>query len=247
MHKREYRVGFVGVPPLELINNLKTKHKNITWFDLDEPNFKKANICLGIPKTTCKIIQTIYLNFLEINLDLLIATTGKSKCDFMEYLIPIFKSLKPSLEIIKTPNNDKEIKDQIICKSNISLISKFKLICSSVVKDIDKKNLIESKTKAAFWGVPPYDYSILELFPNGTKIFGWTRCMEAKVPSNLDLELFVDKDTPTVFYSQLFCAKSILAKDLAKKNNGLFVESDGMIDNSTKEKISAFLELNNCY
>lgn len=246
MLKKIYRIGFVGVPPKNLINKLKKQYKLIRWIDLDEPNFNIKNIEI-IPKTTCKIIQTIYSNFVTNDLDIFIACTGSSKCDFMEYLVPIFKDLKPNVKIIELNNLDSQVKDQIISNSDLPLIDKFKLICKSITDSIDTSNIKPCKAKAGFWGVPPYDYQILELFPNKTHIFGWTRCMEAKTPSNLELELMVDKNLPTVFYSQLFCAKSIVAKSLAQKYNGLFVESDGIIDNSIREKISAFLELNNCY
>ena len=242
----EFNIGFVGVPPKKLLISLNKKYKNIKWFDLDEPNFKIKN-SNNIPKTVCKIIQTIYSNFINLNLDIFIATTGSSKCDFMEYLIPILKNLKPNVKIIEINNIENEVQPQEISMSDLPLIKKFKLICKSVTKIINKTHVTPREAKAGFWGVPPYDYSILELFPNRTHIFGWTRCMEAKTPSNLELELLVNPNIPTVFYSQLFCAKSIMAKNLAEKYNGLFVESDGIIDNSIKEKISAFLELNNCY
>ena len=71
--------------------------------------------------------------------------------------------------------------------------------------------------------------------------------MENKTPDNLNLELLVDLGVPTIFYAQSFCAKNILAKELAHKHKGLYVEADGLIDNSTKAKIRAFLELRNCF
>jgi len=247
MQETQFKIGFVGVPPRKLITEYKLKYKNIRWYDLDEPS-KEINIINNkIPKTVCKIIQTILNNILNIKLDLFIASIGSSKCDFMEYLIPVIKNEISDLKIISVNNTDSIVNPQFICESNLALIEKFKLITSSVTNEIDTSSFKKSNPTAAFWGVPPFDYNILELFPNTTHIFGWTRCMEAKTPSNIELESLVNKNVPTVFYSQLFCAKSILAKHLANKYNGLFVESDAYIDNSVKEKISAFLELNNCY
>ena len=66
--------------------------------------------------------------------------------------------------------------------------------------------------KFAFWGVPPNDFSILDLFPNETHLLGWTRCVEAGVPADIELEMFVEPEVPTVFYAQAFCAKAQLAK-----------------------------------
>ena len=101
----------------------------------------------------------------------------------------------------------------------------------------------QCKAKFGFWGVPPNDLSILELFPDETHVYGWTRCVEAMTPSDIDLEMFVDKDVPTVFYSQSFCSKAQLAKYLADKYNGLYIDIDDTVTNSTKAKIEAFLRL----
>ena len=92
-------------------------------------------------------------------------------------------------------------------------------------------------------GVPPNDMEILKLFPNSTHIYGWIRCVEAGTPANLDLEMFVDEDVPTVFYAQAFCAKSQLAKFLADKYNGLYIDIDDYASNSINAKIEAFLRL----
>ena len=101
----------------------------------------------------------------------------------------------------------------------------------------------ESKPQFGFWGVPPNDLSILEIFPDNTHVFGWTRCVEAKNPGNIELEMLVEKDLPTVFFAQTFCAKNQLAKYLANEYNGLYIDIDGTPTNSIKAKIEAFLRL----
>ena len=55
------------------------------------------------------------------------------------------------------------------------------------------------------------------------------------------LEMYVDPNIKTIFFTQSFCSKQILAKYLADKYNGLFIDSDGKITNSTKAKVEAFL------
>jgi hypothetical protein len=55
--------------------------------------------------------------------------------------------------------------------------------------------------------------------------------------------MFVDENVPTVFYSQSFCAKAHLAKYLANKYNGLYIDIDDYASNSIKAKIEAFLRL----
>ena len=84
---------------------------------------------------------------------------------------------------------------------------------------------------------------ILRLFPNETHVYGWTRCVERGTPADIEEEMFVDPDVPTVFYAQAFCAKCQLAKYLADKYNGLYIDIDDYANNSIKAKIEAFLRL----
>ena len=67
--------------------------------------------------------------------------------------------------------------------------------------------------------------------------------LEPGTPADLDLEMYVDENVPTVFYAQAFCAKSQLAKYLADKYNGLYVDIDDYASNSISAKIEAFLRL----
>ena len=64
-----------------------------------------------------------------------------------------------------------------------------------------------------------------------------------KNPGNIELEMLVEKDLPTVFFAQTFCAKNQLAKYLANEYNGLYIDIDGTPTNSIKAKIEAFLRL----
>ena len=69
------------------------------------------------------------------------------------------------------------------------------------------------------------------------------RCVEQMSPYDLELEQFVDKNIGTVFFAQTFCAKNQLAKYLADKYQGLYIDIDGLSSNSTRAKIEAFLRL----
>ncbi len=243
------KIGFTGVPPLEKIRLLKTNYPNAKWFDLDVPanGISKDFSLQYIPETTCSVIQTILANSFAIRPNIILAVTGSSKCDPMLYLLPIIQKLLPGSKIIATRNNDTKDFGFPISTSELPLEKKLRVITENVL-NIEPNNVISPvKPKAGFWGVPPYDFSILKLFPDHTHVFGWSRCMENKTPSNMELEMYVDKDLPTVFFCQSFCAKNILAKELAHEHKGLYVEADGLIDNSTKAKIMAFLELNNCF
>jgi hypothetical protein len=127
----------------------------------------------------------------------------------------------------------------------MGLTQKFERI-TEAVKNAEKPGSSPPACKptAGFWGVPPRDFSILDLFPDTTHIFGWTRCMENKTPADHELELVYNPDIPTIFYAQSFCAKTALARHLALKHpHGLYLDSDVTAGGSAKAKIQAFLEL----
>jgi hypothetical protein len=243
------KIGFTGVPPLAKIKQLKTIYPNAKWFDLDvpSPGISKEFAVQYIPETTCSVVQTILANSFAIKPNIILAVTGSAKCDPMTYLLPIIERLLPDSKLVETKNNDTQGFGFPVSTSGLPLEEKFRTITENVLNLEPNNNFAPVRPKAGFWGVPPYDFSILRLFPDQTHVFGWTRCMENKTPSNMEMELHIDQDLPTVFFCQSFCAKNILAKELAHKHKGLYVEADGLIDNSTKAKIRAFLELNNCF
>ena len=178
-------------------------------------------------------------------------------------MVPINKSLK-ILVVVESPTKvntvskilkdlgypvvqsifeEKTYKREVkISTSNLPLRQKVELITKEIY---EPQGLVveQCKAKFGFWGVPPNDLSILELFPNETHLYGWTRCVEAMTPSDVELEMYIDKDVPTVFYSQSFCSKAQLAKYLADKYNGLYIDIDDTVTNSTRAKIEAFLRL----
>lgn len=108
------------------------------------------------------------------------------------------------------------------------LYDKITRITGNIIDAVDQI-LPQIPAEFGFWGVPPNDLEILKLFPDTTHVYGWTRCVEAGTPADLDLEMYVDENVPTVFYAQAFCAKSQLAKYLADKYNGLYVSLTGII------------------
>ena len=55
--------------------------------------------------------------------------------------------------------------------------------------------------------------------------------------------MYVETDLPTVFFAQTFCSKTALAKYLADKYNGLYIDVDAIPTNSAYAKIEAFLRL----
>ncbi len=234
-------IGFWGYPPPKTINELKKLYPEAIWIDLDiDFGYPDKKI---LPDAYCKIIKNIINNafFLKEQLIAIIAPIGKDKCDSGWFAYEVLKDL--GFNIISTKYEELSPKNEIkISTSNIPLRQKVELITASIIEPVNIK-FEKSKAKFGFWGVPPNDLSILELFPDTTHLYGWTRCVEAGTPADVELEMYIDEDIPTVFYSQAFCSKAQLAKYLADKYNGLYIDIDDKITNSTKAKIEAFLRL----
>ena len=249
--KNVLKIGFWGYPEPDIINKTKAKYPSAKWIDLDiDFSYPKTNI---LPESYCKIIRNIIDNTMYIKPDLILAPIGKDKCDSGWFASKILQDM--GFNVIQTIFEDIEPKQEIkICRSNLPLIDKINLITGNIIKPkkiklteaIIPENNISSNTlfTPGFWGVPPNDLEILKLFPDTTHVYGWTRCVEAGTPADLDLEMYVNPNVPTVFYAQAFCSKTQLAKYLADKYNGLYIDIDDYATTSVKAKIEAFLRLN---
>jgi hypothetical protein len=242
---KEYKeIGIVGMPPLELIRELNANGTVI--HDLDTPMIK-ADIELTapyLPRVYCAILRTVVLNGLHLKLDAIYIDVGPGKCDCALHVATVLEDIL-AIPIYRTKNEDTSSFGTPISHSRMGLLQKFERITEGV-KNTEKlpKPPETCNPTAGFWGVPPRDFSILDLFPNTTHIYGWTRCMENKTPADHELELHYNPDIPTVFYAQSFCAKTALARHLADKHpHGLYLDSDVTAGGSAKAKIQAFLEL----
>lgn len=245
-------IGFWGYPPPDIVNKLKNQYPNSKWVDLDiDFSYPRTNI---LPEAYCKIIRNIIDNAMFLKPGLIVAPIGKDKCDSGWFASEILKDL--GFNIVQTKfENLQQIREVKICTSKIPLYEKFTRITDGIINpsvyedeytqtEIPENNCSENKLfTPGFWGVPPNDMDLLKLFPDTTRVYGWTRCVEAGCPANIDLEMFVDENVPTVFYAQAFCAKSQLAKYLADKYNGLYIDIDDYASNSIRAKVEAFLRL----
>lgn len=238
-------IGFWGYPKPSLIEKYKNLYPNAQWVDLDiDFNYPKINI---LPENYCSIIKNIFNNafYLKDSLIAILAPIGKDKCDAAFFAVQILREQGFNVEISyfeEIMPLDK-LWDAPISKSDLPLREKIEKITANIIEQKDYSYLPECKAQFGFWGVPPNDLSILEIFPDKTHVFGWTRCVEAKNPANIELEMYVQDDLPTVFFAQTFCAKNQLAKYLANKYNGLYIDIDGTPTNSIKAKIEAFIKL----
>ncbi len=232
-------IGFWGYPNPKIVEKTKKEYPNAEWIDLDiDFGYQDKNI---LPDSYCKIVKNIINNTVKLNPEKIIAPIGKDKCDSGWFAAKLLKDLGYNVEesIYENLENSYPIE---ICTSSMPLYDKFVTITDNIV---ERKEIIttQCQPKFGFWGVPPNDLELLKLFPDETHVYGWTRCVEAGTPADIDLEMYVDEDVPTVFYAQAFCAKSQLAKYLADKYNGLYIDIDDYANNSIKAKIEAFLRL----
>ncbi|MFA6988855.1 MAG: hypothetical protein WC197_02195 [Candidatus Gastranaerophilaceae bacterium] len=235
-------IGYWGFPHPDMINSAKAKYTGSEFIDLDvNYNYPSSNI---IPDAYCRIIRNIVDNsiFLKNKLECILASVGEEKCDSGRFASLILKDM--GFNIIETKFENYEYTSAItpICKSNLSLKNKINHIMNGVIenKDLD---IIETIPTHGFWGVPPNDFDFLDLFPTTTHVYGWTRCVEAKRPADMEIEMYVDENIPTVFFAQTFCSKMQLAKYLAQKYDGLYIDVDDFATNSVKAKIEAFIRL----
>lgn len=232
-------IGFWGYPNPNIVTQVKSEYPNAEWVDLDiDFAHPDKNI---LPESYCKIIKNIINNTFAIKPKLIVAPIGKDKCDSGWFAAKLLKEF--GFDVIETIFEDLSPKREIrISTSNMPLIDKVTTITDNIINS-NSVDVQPCEAKFGFWGVPPNDLDILRLFPDETHVYGWTRCVEAGTPADIDLEMYVDENVPTVFYAQAFCSKAQLAKYLADKYNGLYIDIDDYASNSIRAKIEAFLRL----
>ena len=241
-------IAFWGYPNKNLIKKTKEKYPSATWVDLDI-DFKAPDI-KAVPDNYCVIIKNIFNNAynLKDRIIKILAPIGKDKCDSAYFASEILKEegfnviqsvfedvCNSPLEVLqnKTP----------ISVSALPLKEKIELITKNIVEEKDYSNLPKKEAQFGFWGVPPNDLGLLDLFPDGTEVFGWCRAVEAGYPGDFQIEHYVKKNLPTVFFTQAFCSKTQCARYLANKYEGLFIDVDVTPNASIRAKIEAFLKL----
>jgi hypothetical protein len=236
----ERLIGYYGHPPREVLDRHRVELR-LPLVDLD--------VGVGAPDsgltpdTCCQIITNIIDNAIDQRdrLAIIIADVGEAKCDQGRFAARLLADV--GLPIVETHNHALEPRHEIaIATSRLPLREKILRIMDTVHAE-DCGSYEQCEPVAGFWGVPPHDLSLLDLFPDDTHVYGWTRCVEASVPADLELECHVDEGVPTIFYAQAFCAKQLLARHLAQQHRGLYVDADGPISASVAAKVEAFLRL----
>ena len=238
------KIGIIGIPPLEVIR--AANEHSLIIHDLDEPLVREdlETASPFLPRVYCAILRTAVVNALHLELDAIYVDTGPGKCDCALHTATILAEALP-IPVICTRNTDSIGFGTPLCRARLPLIDRMLSITAGVKSAPPYLNSPEPCTPSAgFWGVPPRDFSILELFPETTHIYGWARCMENKTPADHELEARFNPEVPTVFFAQSFCAKTALARYLAKKHpHALYLDVDVHATGSARAKVQAFLEL----
>ena len=236
-------VGIVGIPPLTIIQELHQKGSVIHDLDTQLVSADLESTVSYLPRVYCAILRTVVLNALHLDIEALYIDIGPGKCDSALQVATILQTIL-TIPVIQTKNEDTKSFGTPLCRTKMPLQEKLIKITDGVKVPNPSKKYSSCSPKAGFWGVPPRDFSLLDLFPDTTHVYGWTRCMENKTPADRHLELHYNPAIPTVFFAQSFCAKTSLAYHLSQKHpQALFLDCDVTAGNSAKAKIQAFLEL----
>jgi hypothetical protein len=241
-------IGFWGAPPRAALEAAARRFPGAAFYDLDVHH--GARETRTVPDAYCHIIRNCVDNALALGDRLLavVAATGEEKCDAGRLAARLVAELSGA-EVIRTVNPGIDPPaEAVLCDMAGPLKARVVRIMEAIVEPLTPDELRAARAARAepthgFWGTPPFPMEVLDLFPDTTRVFGWTRCVEQGRPADLDLETEVPPDLPIVFFSQGFCAKSMLARSLAARHRGMHVDVHDSLGAATMAKIEAFLRL----
>ncbi len=190
--KNKKLTGIWGCPDPEVLKEIKIKYPENRIIDLDiNYNVPSSGI---LPDAYCKIMKNIIDNSVAFkeNLDVIIASVGREKCDSGWFAAKILKDM--GFNILETKyeeyeNSAKLIPAVPISRSALPLKEKIIAIMDNLIQK-QNLSLTETKPEFGFWGVPPNDLDFLNIFPRNTHVYGWTRCVESGRPADIDLEMY---------------------------------------------------------
>ncbi|MCP4674412.1 MAG: hypothetical protein GY854_02620 [Deltaproteobacteria bacterium] len=244
-HKR--MIGFWGAPPWEILQEA-SERLGLGLLDLDV--FYDAAPSKILPDAYCHIIRNCVDNAVALGpgLECIIAAIGKEKCEAGRFAARIIHEVV-GVDVIETENKGiSKPRPPHLCEARGRLKKRIVQIMQGIGEPLGIEAVTNAKARKCqpthgFWGTPPHPIELLNLFPETTHIFGWTRCVEQGRPADLELEMFVPSGLPIVFFSQGFCPKAQLARHLAEKHNGMHVDAHDSLGAATRAKIEAFIRL----
>jgi hypothetical protein len=240
-------IGFFGAPPREALENAAGR-LGLDLVDLDV--FYGASVSGIVPDAYCHIIRNCVDNAVALGPRLahVVAATGKEKCDAGRFAAWLIGEVM-GVDVETTENQElKPPEPPVLCEAKGSLKKRIVRIMQATAEPMEKQEIGAAKALRCepthgFWGTPPHPIELLDLFPETTHVFGWTRCVEQGRPADLELETAVPADLPIVFFSQGFCPKAGLARYLADKYRGMHVDVHDVLNAATQAKIEAFIRL----
>ena len=238
-------IGYFGFPVRSVFQEARERFgPDLSVIDLDIDHGAPDSGLL--PTTTCRIISNIMNNAVALadSLAVVIAAVGEDKCDRGRNISFLLRGM--GFNVIESRFSEGDLEDRPLVWSvgMGPLADRITSIMDTVVDPALPDDPPKACTAThGFWGVPPNDYRILELFPSTTHIYGWTRCVEAGRPSDMELECFVEENVPTVFFTQSFCAKQDMAHYLAEKCGGIEVDCHREINDTLLAKVEAVIRL----
>jgi len=248
LERRERVLGFWGAPPREVLEQTAERFAGLPYFDLDI--YRMAPASQTLPEAFCHIIRNCVDNALALgpSLEAVVAATGAEKCDSARFAARLVDDLL-DCEVIATENRGvAEPAEPLLCATRGPLKNRVVRMMETIVEPLTQEERRDARAarcepSCGFWGTPPHPIELLDLFPETTHVFGWTRCVEQGRPADLELELDVPDGLPVVFFSQGFCNKGMLARHLAERHRGLHVDVHDALGAATMAKIEAFIRL----
>jgi len=241
-------LGFWGAPPRAVLESTAARFDGLPYFDLDV--HRRAPRSRTLPDAFCHIIRNCVDNALALGplLRAVVAATGAEKCDSGRFAARLLDDLL-DCEVVATENPGRpEPAPALLCEAQGPLKQRVVRAMEAIVEPLTDAEQQQARAArceptCGFWGTPPHPIELLDLFPDTTHVFGWTRCVEQGRPADLELELAVPEGLPIVFFSQGFCNKGMLARHLAEQHRGLHVDVHDALGAATMAKIEAFIRL----
>jgi len=238
-------IGYFGFPRRALLREVRERFsEDLQLVDLDVAAGAPDSGLL--PRATCRIIANIVDNAAHLGdrLSAVVAAVGEDKCDRGRHAAWILKDMGLKVFESRFPEDEFEDRELVWSTGRGDLPGRIDRIMETIVDPSPPADPpVRCEPSHGFWGVPPNDFRLLELFPETTHIYGWIRCVEAGRPADLDLECMVDEGISTVFFHQSFCAKQDLAHNLAERYGGIAVDCHREINDSILAKVEAFIKL----
>lgn len=240
-------VGFYGFPPRRVLA-AEVERTGGEPVDLD--------LDLGapdsglVPEAFCRIVANIVDNAVALapRLAVVVASVGPEKCESGRFAAWLIRRRRLA-EVRETEHRRAwNGRPPAISSALGPVRERVDRIMEAVVRPLDEAErgrwaARRCEPTHGLWGTPPSVPELLDLFPETTHLYGWTRCVEVDAPADLYLETLVDEGVPTVFFVQGFCDKALLARSLAGEHRGLLVDVHDRLSGSVAAKVEAFLRL----